>query len=145
MINNIFCRKTESFCKPFKMEASLLGAPDLSFYIFQRQILDGDPAVWGERARGGTRRGKGGPGTVYISCLLTWLYGQAPNRMQRKEQVVLFCLSLDPVQRTVSLLSFFLNNSPLSRTFPLFKPELSKAECNVFSSSCVCHYLSLKL
>ena len=76
-----------------------------------------------EEIEEGVRR-RGGPGVVYISCLLTWLCGQAANRTQRKEQVVLF-LSASPARfsnpPSLSLFSFCpslffpLPSLPLSR------------------------------
>lgn len=73
MINNILCSTNELFFKPFEMEVSPLGSPDLSFYIFAKTNLGrGLSCVRREsERRGGMRRGKGGPGAVYISCLLT--------------------------------------------------------------------------
>lgn len=105
----------------------------------------------GERAR---RRE--GPGVVYISCLLTWLCGQAANRTQGKEQVVLFlCLllwlrfskRLPPLLSSPLALSIHLSSLPFP--LPLFRPEQSREQrfplLTPPSTTRACHYLSLKL
>lgn len=78
----------------------------LNCYSLQKEILGRRPGCTKrerkreverekERRQEGEGKGREGPGVVYISCLLTWLCGQAANRTQGKEQVVLvLCLPL---------------------------------------------------
>lgn len=105
-----------------------------------------------ENKRWGGERGREGPGGVYISCLLTWLCGQAANRTQGKEQVVLFLwllLWLWFGKRLPPLLFLSIHLSSLALSLSLSRPEQSRVQCFPLlthtSTTRACHYLSLKL
>lgn len=103
-------------------------------------------------------RKREGPGVVYISCLLTWLCGQAANTTQGKEQVVLFlCLllwlrfskRLPPLLSLSFYQSFFSPPPSCSLSLSLSRPEQSRVQrfplLTRTSTTRACNYLSLKL